>query len=180
MRGGADENSRKSERSTNRDVFQRQKEEIRKAKDDEKSFTSDKFDWLDAIMLDPRLKPIDFKVAYCIAQHLNAVSGLCNPSQRLIAELCDLKERTVRNSVARLVRAKWLVVHRPGRGSNHYRLDGTNVSPMLDRRTLVRESLGLERSYRHVDAGQEALDRHQHAARNRHGDAAKHLIRTPD
>lgn len=137
-------------------VFDRRRSEKRLAEENIKSFTSEKLDLLEAMHIDPRLSSTDFKVAFCLVQHVNSKTGQCNPSQRLIQEYCSLKERTVRNSITRLRDAKWLHVYRPGRGSNRYRFDDANVSAMLDRRTSIRDQLNLERSYRHQDAAQEA------------------------
>jgi hypothetical protein len=161
-------------------LFQRARDERRKAGEAAKSFTSDKLDILDAMALDPRLTPTDFRVAYWLIQHVNAETGQCNPSQRLIAQYCNLKERTVRAAIGHLCNAGWLRKSRSGRGSNQYRFSDSNVSAMLDRRTLIRDHLQLERAYRQADAGPVALDRHEDAAHDRQRDAAKHLRRTPE
>jgi Helix-turn-helix domain len=166
--------------STGQDPFRRKILDDRNAADEVQSFTSQKLDLLNAIGADPRLTHADFHVAFWLIQHVNSNTGQCNPSQKLIAEYAHMEERSVRGCIRRLCESGWLQKCRKGRGSNHYRFDERNVSAMLDRLTSIRDRLNLERSYRLVDAGQEALHRHEDAAHNRNEDAAKHLSGTPE
>lgn len=159
---------------------QAMKDAEREAEAHKRTSTSWKLDLLDAMSIDPRLKSSDFRVAYRLIQHRNAVTGLCNPSQETIADETGLKPRTIREAIKRLENAKWILVRRPNRSaSNHYAFSVSNVNAMLDRITLMREARADERRERHLHAGPNQLERHCDAGPERHCDDAKHLRGTP-
>ncbi|RZS82064.1 helix-turn-helix protein [Phyllobacterium myrsinacearum] len=130
-----------------------------------KKFTSDKLDVLNGMSVDPRITATDFRVAFRLIQHVNAETLACFPSQELLADEAVMKERTVRNSIARLKDAGWIKIRARsanGRGkSNFYAFLTQHVNAMLDRILLLREAREENRKqrlddadHRHVDAGE--------------------------
>lgn len=170
---------RSNNRSGNGDPFYEQIDRRKRANDNRRSFSSYKFDLLDALAIDPRLTHSDFHVAYWLAQHINEQTMQCYPSQKLLGEYCHLKEESVRKCIKNLVNAGWLVKKRMGRGTNRYQFVNRNISPMLDQRTMIREGLRLEKFYRDTDPGREIDDRDNNAGDDRDTDPDEHLNGSP-
>ena len=129
-----------------------------------KSFTSSKLDILDAISMDPRITPGEFRVAYRLAQHANSKTGAIFPSQDRLASQTGMKERSVRACIAGLVHKGWLKKSRPNRrGTNFYRFDAQHINAILDRQIMLDDARREERATkalphdRHPNDGQKRL-----------------------
>jgi DNA-binding MarR family transcriptional regulator len=87
-------------------------------------FTRDLFAWLDQVSADGGLSHSAFKLAYCIARHMNRKSGIAWPGQARLADRLGASERTVRTLVEQLERAGHLSVTGSGGRNrpNTYRL----------------------------------------------------------
>ncbi|MCO6409048.1 helix-turn-helix domain-containing protein [Hoeflea alexandrii] len=139
---------------------QQRKDAKREAAENAKSATSEKLDWLDALCIDPRLRPSDFKVAFKLIQFRNAQTGICNPSYETIADETGLKPETVRACVKQLSNRGWIAVKRPNRSKpNVYRFLLDHVNGMLDRRIMLREAREEERKERATQTALQAFDR---------------------
>jgi hypothetical protein len=105
-------------------------------KAEQRSFTSRKFDWLDAVAQDRGATHLDFRVAYFMAGLINRTSGDAWPRQATIADALDVTVRGVQLSLKRLVELGHLTVElQRGRGhTNRYRLADRKAkrrSPLL-------------------------------------------------
>lgn len=110
------------------------------------SFTSWKFDLLDAISMDPRVTSTEFRVAFRLAQHANVATRSIFPSQERIASQIGMKERAVRAAIGGLVAKGWLTKARHNRRlPNTYRFDTRNVNAILDRQISLDEARKEER-----------------------------------
>tara|TARA_R110002126_G_C10466129_1_gene500717 strand:- start:872 stop:1468 length:597 start_codon:yes stop_codon:yes gene_type:complete len=168
-------------------AIQQRKHDKRKAAENAKSATSEKLDWLDALCMDPRLRPSDFKVAVKLMQFRNARTGLCNPSYQTLADETCLKSATVRVCVKKLCDSGWIEVKRPNYPKpNFYQFIHVHVNPKLDRRIMLREvwaDLRKERAEktalatfdRDEDNGPLLLDRDENNARDREPHHGKHV-----
>lgn len=65
-----------------------------------KAFTSLKLDWLDQVHSDLALAASHLRVAFYLAQRMNAGTGNCYPSQDTIADACGITTKQVANAVA--------------------------------------------------------------------------------
>ena len=102
-----------------------------------KSFTSDKLDWLDQVVSDRKLRDFSFKVAYAIAQHINAESKIAYPGHARLATLLGASRRGIQKAISDLKQRNHLEVSsRTGRGHvNEYRMKRANVgSPFRTQR----------------------------------------------
>lgn len=139
---------------------QQRKDAKREIAENAKSATSQKLDWMDALCIDPRLRPSDFKVAFKLMQFRNAQTGLCNPSYETIADETGLKPETVRACVRQLSKCGWIAVKRPNRSKpNIYRFLHDHVNHMLDRRIMLREERAEQRKERANKSALQAFDR---------------------
>lgn len=139
---------------------QQRKDAKREAAANAKSATSEKLDWLDALCIDPRVRPSDFKVAFKLIQFRNAQTGMCNPSYETIADETGLKPETVRACVKQLSNRGWIAVKRPNRSKpNVYMFRNNHVNDMLDRRIMLREARAEQRKERATQTALQAFDR---------------------
>lgn len=139
---------------------QQRKDAKRKAAENAKSATSEKLDWMDALCIDPRVRPSDFKVAFKLMQFRNAQTGICHPSYETIADETGLKPETVRACVKQLSKCGWIAVKRPNRSKpNVYRFLHDHVNDMLDRRIMLREARAEQRKERATQTALQAFDR---------------------
>jgi hypothetical protein len=132
----------------------------RNAKPDKASFTGRKLDWLRCVAFDPWLTPIDFEVAFAIAQHENQSTGQCNPSDARIAAEIGCDPRTVRRARHRLRETGWLDWKRT-RATNQYRLIHDYVESTLiliktmhNARRKPRNAAGMADTAKPVDRTQ--------------------------
>jgi hypothetical protein len=87
-----------------------------------KNFTSGKFNVMNAIVFDDRLKPVDKLVAYVILQHMNSGTLKCWPSEQTIKDLMGggVHVRTIQRSIARLIKTGWFSCAKRRGAVNHY------------------------------------------------------------
>ena len=121
--------------------------------DSQATFTSRKLDLINALLVDPRLIPSDFKVAVVLVQFMNSETGMIFPTLETIADIVHMSTRNVEKCLVRLRQAGWLVWKRGNRQMpNVYEFDTKNVRAMLDYRTSIddgrRERAALRRSRR--------------------------------
>lgn len=120
---------------------QQRKDARRTANENARSATSEKLDWLNALRIDPRLRPSDYKVASALISFRNAITGVAYPSYETLADETCLKPETVRTCVKKLSEAGWIKVQRPKRSMpNVYKFSHEHVNAMLDRRTMLRDA----------------------------------------
>jgi hypothetical protein len=155
-----------------------------------KTATSRKLDWLDALNADPAVRPFAFKVGFAIAKHVNARTGEAMVSDETISDITSISMRHVRAGRELLKARRWISWKRT-RTANVYRLLSTNVNNALDllilRRDARRERRAkrmLERhpsaSLNHRDRQPSAeLDRQRTAEQDRQPSADIHLRGTP-
>ena len=96
---------------------------------DRKSLSGEPFipTWLD----DARLSPVDFRVLCHLWRRRNVKTGQCNPSARLIADVCGMHRKTVFATLARLETAGHLKrAGKPFGGSNRYVLVVPSIVPL--------------------------------------------------
>lgn len=116
--------------------------------------TSEKLDYLNALSIDPDIKPSAFLVAFVLMSFKNGETGLCCPALETVAELVNLSERQVENCLKELRTNGWLRWERGNRQkTNHYEFLMDNVGHMLDRRTSIDDAR-RERRKKRSDAKQ--------------------------
>lgn len=94
-------------------------------------FARFKFDMIDAMMVDDRLSPKDFKVGVALLQMQNSDTGALYPSQAAIAHITGIPERTIRACLTNLRDTGWLSWYRGNRQkANDYQFDILNLAPM--------------------------------------------------
>jgi hypothetical protein len=115
-------------------------------KEKQRSFTSWKLNLLDAMSIDPRLKPFDFRLAFLMLQYMNGKTGKIFPSQETLAGLLNVSLDSVLRSIKHLKDTGWLTATRPNRQkSNHYAFETRNVNAMLDRRLSIEDAMREQR-----------------------------------
>lgn len=113
------------------------------------SFTSRKLDVLDAMAMDPRLSPAEFRVAYLIVQHANAKTGAMFPSQERLAIQMGVRTRWVRHCIDGVVEKGWLTKHRPNRQRpNSYTINTQHMNAILDRITSLLDAMNEAKGFR--------------------------------
>ena len=86
-------------------------------------FYRNKMRWLNELCRDCAVSPMEFRIAYLIADHLNSVSGDAWPSHRRIASGLCVTTKTVQRAAKELESKGWLQVRRSKRKrTNRYRL----------------------------------------------------------
>jgi hypothetical protein len=113
-------------------------------KANKKTFTGEKLDWLNLVNADPRLDASAFKVAFCIAQHINQNSGTWMLSDELISDKTSLPTRTVQRARKALRDLGWINWRRTG-GANVYWLLNGQVNAMLDHLTMLKDARNEKR-----------------------------------
>ncbi|MGV8952821.1 MAG: helix-turn-helix domain-containing protein [Cypionkella sp.] len=102
------------------------------------TFASFKFDMMDAMMVDHRLKPSDFKVGYALLHFMNGSNGDTYPSNETLAEVTGLSMRTILYCLENLRDTGWITWWRGNRQrSNDYDFDIANLGPMQIRRASI-------------------------------------------
>jgi hypothetical protein len=107
-------------------------------KDQMRSFTSGKLAWMNAVSIDPELKPHDFQVAFVIAQCISFDRQSGTIADDTIAESTGTSRRHVLASRNRLRERRWLTWDNT-RTSNLYRLIGDRIDAMADLRIDLRD-----------------------------------------
>lgn len=103
-----------------------------------KQFAGEKFNWLDCVARDKRLKPAAFKVAYVIMQHVNAKTGIAWVSDETLADVCGISAPMVFRHRESLKAAGWLSWERT-QNANHYKPLFHQVNAGLDAMIVQRE-----------------------------------------
>ena len=111
-----------------------------------KSFTSDKLDWLNAVMSDGLLNPTARNVAYWIAQHINQHTNKTILSDELLADKVNVSQRSIRRSRDELKKRGWIVWNRAL--SNVYELDAAPMTRVLDLQNHLKEQRAERRELR--------------------------------
>ena len=152
------------------------------------SFTSRKLDVIDALLVDPRLSPADFKVGVALIQFLNGKTGALFPSNAAIAENVRLSERHVRTCLSKLRDAGWLRWRRGNRQlANEYQFDLTNLEAMLDYKLSMQEGRKERKaerarvaSDRNHSSSRKSSDRNHSSSPDRNHSSDQHLKVTPE
>jgi hypothetical protein len=95
------------------------------ADDRKKTFTADKFNWLDCVLNDRNLKPAAFKIAYAIMQHVNSETLVAWLTDETLVDVTGMSRAEVQRHRKSLKEAGWLRWKRTG-DANHY-------TPLFDR-----------------------------------------------
>jgi hypothetical protein len=105
-----------------------------------RSWTSQKLDWLRCVSFDRTVKSFDFEVAFCIIQHANASGRTWPLSDETIAEeIGSGSVRNVYNARIRLRANGWFRWRRTGIG-NIYEIRFEKVNSVLDALIVMREA----------------------------------------
>lgn len=110
----------------------------------QRSWTSQKLEWLDCVSVDSRIKPGTFEVAYCIIQHANAVTGAAILSDRTISDKTGISSAEVYRHRQALKKLGWIAWTRWRGGLKVTFLFG-HVNSMLDLLIHRRELRKVER-----------------------------------
>ncbi len=95
----------------------------------------DKTAWLLQVQADPATPAAAFSVAFSLAFHWNDRTGVCRPSQELIAAETSMSPRQVRNHLRALEDAGHITVH-AGRGAGHASRYDLHILPSEKRKDI--------------------------------------------
>ena len=112
-----------------------------------KSFTSDKLDWLNALMSDGKISSTAFRVGFCIAKHINQHTGITFVSDETIGDETNISRRRIIEARNLLKNEGWVIWKRT-RTANVYRLLSDNLNAILDeqiKKSDLREERRLAR-----------------------------------
>jgi hypothetical protein len=121
---------------------------------DVKSFTSRKLEWLTHVSAHALVKPLEFEVAFVVAQHINATTGKAYLSEDVIGEYIDADPRTLRRARKRLKELGWITWSRTGT-ANAYALLYGNIAGVADDIAQRRAGRLKRRLADEYDAAQE-------------------------
>jgi Helix-turn-helix domain len=148
------------------------------------SFTGAKLDWMTATAYDRRLRAINFRIPFVIAQHINGKTGKGFPSREEIADRAATSVETVKRAIRLLQETGWLRIRRKRtydpktkswKTRNFYWLRYENVQTMFDamadskrNRRHGKRVMGdprkrvmgdpLTPSYKHLQKGRESTE----------------------
>jgi hypothetical protein len=106
--------------------------------DQRRSFTGEKLDWMTALSADPRLDARAFEVGFCIAQHVNAETGLAILSDDTISDKTGIPKRWVLRARKSLKDAGWIDWQRT-KTANIYWTLGHRINAVTDHQIILRE-----------------------------------------
>ena len=113
---------------------------------EQKQFSSWKFDLINGLMLDARIKGNAFKVGVGIIQHINNRSLTAWPSMDVLAAELNISRTTVKGGIAKLEECGWLTIEKKrGNTSNTYTMDASQIDDLKDARDM-RVSIAREKS----------------------------------
>jgi len=112
-----------------------------------RAYASKKFQWLEAISIDPGASSHDFEVAFAISRVISAKSWRGVIADDTIAEATQTSRRHVYASRIKLRELGWLSWLRT-RTANIYRLKFTHLNKMTDYRALLRDQRAEARTKR--------------------------------
>jgi hypothetical protein len=114
-----------------------------------KSFTSEKLDWINSLMMDHRLKPIERLGGIAYAQTVNEQTRISKASDQLIADRLGVSRRTVIRLKQKLCDYEWLACRRPEnrRLPNETKLLSIpkNIESIKDQQTALKDQRDYER-----------------------------------
>lgn len=105
----------------------------------QRSFTSEKLNWMAGLAADPRIDSRAFEVGFCIAQHVNKERRTAILSDETIRDATNIPTRWVRRARRLLRDAGWIDWKRT-RTANVYWTIGDNLSRTDDLLTVRREA----------------------------------------
>jgi hypothetical protein len=117
----------------------------------QRSFTSDKLEWMSCLSLDPRISPHAFEVGFQIAQHVSASSGVAVIADDTLSEYTATSRQHVLRSRKRLRETGWLN-WRSTQTANVYTLSFSNINAMLDLRISNKDARNERRLKRRAVA----------------------------
>jgi hypothetical protein len=152
----------------------------------DKSWTSRKLDWMDAVAADPRVPALAFEVGFIIAQAINARTEIAFVSDDTIADRTGCKRRAVHSARNLLRECGWIEWKRT-RTANEYRLRFEKINLVLDMQTVKRDQRAERRQKRrdlratkagsdvHGEAHLKSPDVHGETHLDVHGETHIHL-----
>ena len=105
---------------------------------DQRMFTGSKLDWMTALSADPFMDARAFEVGFCIAQHVNAQSGLAILSDNTIGDKTGIPKRWVLRARLTLREAGWINWRRT-KTANVYWTLGDRINAVTDHQIILRE-----------------------------------------
>lgn len=105
-----------------------------------KDFTKSKMNWVDCLLLDPRLTFAQKCYGVYVAMRINWKTSCTFVADATVADEIGMSRGHIHIARKVLVETAWLRVYRRNAGSPYtFMLDHRNVNAMLDRRTLYRD-----------------------------------------
>ena len=101
--------------------------------------TSEKFDWLDAVVADHGIDARAKVVAYCIVQHINWKTGIAFVSDRTITDKTGIPKRWVQRARNDLRAAGWITWKRTGT-ANVYSIFTEPMAAIADHQRTLKEA----------------------------------------
>lgn len=79
---------------------------------------------------DQQLTPFAFRVLALLLAYYNHTSGLCNPSEKSLAEALGVCERHIRQAIKELKDSEWISIKHQYRNSNFYSFNWSRAVPL--------------------------------------------------
>jgi hypothetical protein len=117
----------------------------------QKIATSEKLDWIDAVVADHRIDTRAKVIAYCIMQHVNRETGIAIASDEMITDETGVPDRWVRRARNDLRAASWITWKRTPNYANRY---STLTGPMAAIKT-EQQKLAQARKERRMQRRQD-------------------------
>jgi hypothetical protein len=114
---------------------------------DQKIATSEKLDWLDAVIADHRLDARAKVIAYCIRQHVNRDTGIAFVSDATITDKTGVPNRWVRRARNDLRAANWIDWKRT-RTANVYSTSTEPMAAIAEQQRTLKEARDTRRRER--------------------------------
>lgn len=105
----------------------------------QRSFTSQKLDWMTGLSGDKRVNATAFEIGFTIAQCVNQTTGKAILSDQGIADRTGIHGRRVRQERSLLKATGWLMWKRT-RNSNHYSLLFDNINRIADEQIVLSDA----------------------------------------
>lgn len=109
-----------------------------KTKEQQRSFTGDKLDWMTGLSADPRLDSRAFEVGFCIAQCINQHSGLAILSDETIADKTSIPKRWIQRARTLLRECGWIDWRRT-KTANVYWTKGDPLNAVMDHQIMLKD-----------------------------------------
>jgi hypothetical protein len=115
----------------------------------QRSFTGDKLDWMTALMADTSIASDAKVVGFCIAQHINAETGLAILSDDTIADKTGISKREVLRARMDLRSASWINWKRTGSANVYWTLGDPIQAIMMRQQSLKKVRDGKRQARAH-------------------------------